>query len=268
MNRWFLVLISGLLTLALPFYAKSECVKIMAWDDDYPYVFIAQPEDPQPVGLRVELVANTLKEMNCQLTFLKMPWARALVELEEGRIDIIGGAFPNEERQAYAWYSKVDFHSPNILFVRKDISNGVVLNDLSDIEKYRLKVGVQIDVYYGKAFEEKRLGAHFSRLLYPNTSRKALWGMLRLGRIDGVIADVHSGQGELKQLGLSSLIVASDLIVSDQAAFFIFSKKSNNQKFVEDFDDALSKLKATGAVNTILNKYALLTTGNNATAGL
>lgn len=268
MHRWFVVLISGLLILPASLQAKSECVKVMAWDDDYPYVFSAQPEDSQPVGLRVELVENTLKTMNCQLNFLKMPWARALVELEEGRIDIVGGAFPSEERKVYAWYSKVDFHSPNILFIRKDISNDVVLNDLSDIEKYRLKVGVQIDVYYGKAFEEMRLDAGFSRLLHPNTSRKALWGMLRLGRIDGVIADIHSGQGELKQLGLSSLIMASDLIVSDQPSFFIFSKKSNTQKFVEDFDSALSKLKTTGAVNTILKSYALLPIKNTTTARL
>ncbi|MEP3924363.1 MAG: transporter substrate-binding domain-containing protein, partial [Gilvibacter sp.] len=190
----------------------------MAWDDDYPYAFMLNPDDIQPRGLNIELALAVFAESKCQLRFLKMPWARALVELSQGRIDIIGGAYSNQERQQYARYSKISFHFENLLFIRTDISNNVVLSTLSDIQKNQLKIGVQIDVYYGDAFETLKLNSDFSRLIYPNTSRKALWGMLSLGRIDGVIADARSGQNELKRLGLSSVIVPSGLIIYDQAS--------------------------------------------------
>lgn len=228
----------------------------MAWDDDYPYAFQLSPEDIQPSGLNIELAMAVLAESNCQLRFLKMPWARALVELSQGRIDIIGGAYPNQERQQYARYSKINFYFENVLFIRTDISNNVALHTLSDIQKNQLKVGVQIDVYYGEAFDTLKLSPDFSRLIYPNTSRKALWGMLGLGRLDGVIADARSGQEEVKKLNLSSIIVPSNLVITNQASHFIFSKKSVKQEFVENFDKTLNKLKANGLVKAILEKYS------------
>lgn len=256
MNRQYTILALGFFSLLFSFQVKSECVKTMAWNDDFPYAFKLQPEDNQPTGINIELVLAVFAESKCQLRFLSMPWARALVELEEGRIDIIGGAHFNQERQEFARYSTIDFHFPNVLFIRKDISKNIELNTLNDIKKHQLKIGVQIDVYYGTDFEKMRLAPEFSRLIYPNTSRKALWGMLSLGRIDGVIADIHSGQGEIKQLGLSQVIMASDLIISDQGSYYIFSKKSVEQSFVDDFDDALKRLKTSGKINDILKKYS------------
>jgi polar amino acid transport system substrate-binding protein len=43
-----------------------------------------------------------LTELDCQMIFVKMPWARSIVELKNGRVDIIDGAYKIAKRQRFA----------------------------------------------------------------------------------------------------------------------------------------------------------------------
>ena len=73
-----------------PFLAWAECVKTVRWYDDAPYAF--KGADGQPAGIAVDLAAAALKTLHCQTSFVEMPWARALLELQAGRLDLLPGA--------------------------------------------------------------------------------------------------------------------------------------------------------------------------------
>jgi hypothetical protein len=67
-------------------------------------------------------------------------------------------------------------------------------------------------------------GQKHTLLIQPNTSRKALWNMLKMGRIDEFILEVARALIELKSIDLTEPIGPIDFVVSNQATHFIFSK--------------------------------------------
>jgi polar amino acid transport system substrate-binding protein len=237
------------------FGASAECTKTLSWSDDYPYSFKRQVTDRQPTGSSVEIVSLVFAKLNCQLRFVELPWARALVELKEGRIDVVSNAYLRDERQDFAWYSQIEFHSPNILFLRNDDLRKYPVKSLGDIQKYQLRIGTQINVSYGLEFDALMTQPTFSSLIETNSDRKALWRMLQLKRIDGVIADKHTGLAELKQMGLSHVIGLTELTISSDAAHFAFSKKTTESLFVQAFDSELHTLLQSGVINAIERKY-------------
>lgn len=234
---------------------EAKCVKTMAWNDDYPYSFRANPDDRVPGGIYIKTVLTAFLPLNCTVSFIEMPFARAIVELEQGRIDIIGGALSIDSRHAFAIYSMVEFNSPNVLFLRTDDIARFPLQNLADIQTYKLRLGGQLGVAYSKEYTELRAQPEFSALLKLISDRKALWKMLQLHRIDGVIADLDTGLAELRQLGLQNVISPSHLMISTQPAYFIFSRKTTSQEFVKAFDAELKKLEEAGIIDAIQSNY-------------
>lgn len=235
--------------------AQAQCSKTMAWSDDYPYSFKVNPNTSLPQGINIKKVQAAFSQLNCNLHFSKMPFARALIELELGRVDLIGSAFSLPDRHTYAWYSNVPFNSPNVLFMHNDDLAKFSLKSLEDIKKYQLKLGVQIGVSYSKEYTRLSAEPEFSALIRQNVGRKALWNMLQLRRVDAVIADLSTGLAELKQLGLQDTIGPSQLVISTQASYFIFSKKTTDQGFVDAFDAELMRLEKNGTLGLIEKNY-------------
>ena len=68
----------------------AQCVKSVRWSDDPPYSYKLPTGEIS--GFSVDLLRAVLKGMNCEARFVELPWARALRELEQGRLDILPGA--------------------------------------------------------------------------------------------------------------------------------------------------------------------------------
>lgn len=250
------ILIFVVIVFANSSIANSDvCIKFMAWNDDYPYTFKSNISTRQPQGINIDVVKAIFSKMGCTTKFLKMPWARTLLELEEGRIDIAGGAYFTSQRAEFAHYSTVEIHNPNVLFMRKTSLQNIAINKLSDLVEHKMRIGVQVNVYYGEEYVEWIKQPQFSQLVLTNTSRKALWNMLSLGRVDAVIADLHSGNAEIKQLKLDDKIASSSFVVTDIPAYYIFSKRTTSQEFVHQFDVHLRELFENGTVQRTRAKY-------------
>ena len=249
---YHLSLFSLLLLLIQPVFA---CSKVMRWNDDAPFSFVSASEPEIIKGLSIDMTRAILKSLNCELTLVKMPWARALESLKAGDIDLISGAYNTAERQAYAHFSSVAEYSANVLFLRKGEEQQWNLKSLADIPPRQFKLGAQINVSYSREFDRLTQQESFAQNLYLNSSRQSLWKMLQLKRIDGVIADKNTGLIELKNLGLKEKIVPSSLIVSNAPSFFAFSKKTTSEGFVKEFDDAFLRLMQAGKISEIESSY-------------
>ena len=256
LSRHFVVYILSFICLTLniiqPVFA---CSKIMSWNDDPPYSFIDSAKPEQVQGISVDIVKTILNRFDCDLELIKMPWARALESLKSGRIDILSGAFKTPERQEFAYYSSVADYSPNILFLRSGEEVKWKINSLADIIGSQFKLGVQINVSYSQEFELLKQQALFSQHLLSNSSRVALWRMLSLSRIDGVIADKTTAMIELNHLKLNDKIKPSPIIISNEPAFFAFSKSTNLRNFVDEFDAVYLQLISDGTITEIENSY-------------
>lgn len=231
----------------------QDCIKTARWADDAPYSYL--DNSGQLKGLEVELIKEALIDLKCHVRWVEMPWARALLELERGRLDILGGARKTDERQRYAHFSIATNRSPNVLFMKHAAALKYPINTLRDILKTDLKLGAQIDVAYSSEYETLQKDPDFNRHLTRISSRIGGWKMMDLGRIDAMISDEVTALVELRQLGFLSKIVAHKAIASGDPAYLAFSKASVDKEFVNAFNREVSAMISDGRYRKMREKY-------------
>ncbi len=246
-------LLGAALALAGVAVQAASCQKSVRWYDDVPYSY--RTADGQLAGMSIDVVREALRRMGCEARFVELPWARALVELESGRLDILPGALKTAERARYAYFSRPVNRSPNVLFVGKAAASKYRIQRLADIMGTDFRLGVQLGVAYGPDYQALQEKPDFQARLTPVTLRRNAWNMIELGRLDGLIADETTGLVELQQLGLSQAMVKTRVVTSGEAALVAIGKASNDAGFVEAFDKALGSMLADGSFKAIREKH-------------
>lgn len=242
-----------LLMVMLPGTAWA-CEKSLRWDDDPP--FSMAHENGQVVGISVDFNRAVLARLGCQARLVKLPWARALKELELGRLDILAGAFRRPEREAYAYFSGAVLKpSRNMLFMHRDALARWPIGRLLELQDTQFRLGAQIDVSYGPDYQELMRREDFATRVSFSPSRQNLWRMIERGRIDGIIADEQTAIYEIGQLGLGDTIKPTAVVVSSDAAEVAFSKKATSPSFVQNYVRAMQELVADGSYERIVQRY-------------
>jgi polar amino acid transport system substrate-binding protein len=248
---------SALVLVSVLFFAAPSfggCEITLRWDDDPPY-FMSQ--DDEVVGIDADLGREAMERLGCSLSFKKLPWARALQELREGRVDMLSGAYRTSEREQYAHYSEVvGLVSPNILFIRQSEAANFDFNDLRSLLESDFRLGAQVNVSYSDEYSALIQNPDYADNIEFLPRRELLWRMLARNRLDGLIASKLTGLYEIQELGLSGRIAPSSLVVSNKPAYFVFSKASVSSEFVADFDRALQSMLDDGTFAAIVNRYA------------
>ncbi len=247
-----LVWSTGMLAACCAAQAQA-CVKSVRWYSDAPYAFRAA--DGHIQGLDIDIARTVLKQIGCEVNLVEMPWARALNELEKGRLDILPGALRKPEREVFAYFSRPTNRSPNVLFIGKTAAEKYPIRQLSDLLGTNFRLGAQIDVSYGASFDALIKNPEFKPQLNPLTARMSAWKMIEHDRIDGLIADEVSGLLELQQLGLTEVVAKTRVVVSGEPAMFAFSKKTNTAEFVTAFNAAFAAMLADGRYKEMAQRY-------------
>lgn len=246
-----LLLIALLLGLAPPL---SACEKSLRWSEDPPYSM--RLPDGRIGGLDVELAQELLRRVGCRARLVEMPFARALLELEAGRLDLLPGTFPRPERRVYAHFSQPLLLGRNLLFLRQEALGTLPAGaGLRQLVQQGLRLGVQKGVVYSPEYAELMRDPALSARLYVVPQQPSLWRMLNLGRIDAVIADEFTARHQLAQLGLRERIAASALVVSAEPSAHALSKRSNALDFLNRYDAALRSMVADGSYQALLQRY-------------
>lgn len=249
-----LCLLLALLPACVPGLALAACEKTLRWDDDPP--FSLEAADGGVVGIDVEINRAALARLGCQTKLRKLPWARALKELELGRLDILPGAFRRPEREVYAYFSGAVLPpSRNILFMHPQAMQRWPATRLLELQHSAFRLGAQINVAYGADYQQLMSEPRFAARVSMVANRSSLWHMVAKGRIDGVIANEYTGAYEVHQLGLSEWIKPTAVVVSSEAAEVAFSKRSTDARFVQAYAAALHELVANGRYQRIVQRY-------------
>lgn len=235
--------------------AAAACVKSLRWNEDPPYSM--RLADGRVGGLQIELHQALLQRLGCKTELVEMPFARALTELQLGRLDLLPGSFDRPERRAFAWFSQPLIQVRNLLYVRAAERQRTQGKDLGALVAEGWRIGVQVGVVYGPEFAELLKDPVAAARLHPVPKRQSLWLMLERGRIDAVPADELSAAHELGGLALHKQVVPSTLVLSTEAVGTAFSKRSNDEAFVQRFDAALQAMKADGSYAVLLRRYGL-----------
>lgn len=237
----------------LPALSAHACSKTVRWYDDAPFSY--RGPDGTIIGFDADLVREVLRRAGCRPVFVQMPWARAMVELEAGRLDILSGTFRNARREAFAHFSIPALQSPNLLYLGPKARSTYQLTKLNDLVGTDFRLGVQIGVSYGEQFDALKADPQFQANQVPVTLRRNAWKMMELGRIDGMIADEASAALELQQLGLASTVKPSGIVVSANTAMVAFSKRTVTPQFVAAFNKALQSMIDDGEYRRTRDRY-------------
>lgn len=252
------LVLASVLCFAAPSY--GDCDITLRWDDDPPYFMVQEDE---VVGTDADLVREAMERLGCSLSFAKLPWARALRELRDGRVDMLSGAYRTPEREQYSHYSKVvGLVSPNILFVRRSDEARFDLSGLRALLESDFRLGAQINVSYSDEYSALVQNPDYEKNIQYLSRRESLWRMLARNRIDGVVASRLTGLYEIQELGLTGTISPSSMVVSNKPAYFVFSKASVGPEFVADFDLALQAMLDDGTFAAIVNRYVCVPGGS------
>jgi len=241
------------LSLAAFGAAGAECVKTLRWNDDPP--FSMRAPGGEVVGIHIDLVREALRRMGCEVRLVEMPWARALTELQAGRLDIITGAIRTEDREAYAWFAAPGPQSRNVLWMRADAMKTWHFTRLDELRQSGFRLGAQIGVRYGSDYDDLMRDPEFAATVRHVSTRRNLWLMASAGRIDGLIASEITGRTELEQMGLQDRIRNSGVVVRHSPAGTAFSKKSVSQEFVERFNKVNEAMVKDGSLAAIFQHY-------------
>ena len=250
-KRQFALVLVSVLCFSASSYA--DCDISLRWDDDPPYFMVQEGE---VVGIDVDLVREAMERLGCGLSLKKLPWARALLELRDGRVDMLSGAYRTPEREQYAYYSNVvGLVSPNILFIRRSDEARFDPVGLRELLKSDFRLGAQINVSYSDEYSALVQNPDYEKNIQYVSRRESLWKMLARNRVDGVVASRLTGLFEIQALGLSGTITPSSLVVSNKPAFFASSKASVSSEFVADFDRVLQAMLDDGTFAAIVSRY-------------
>lgn len=233
----------------------SACVKRLRWNDDPPYSM--RLPDGRVSGWSVELTQVVLQRMGCQVVLEEMPFARALAELKSGNLDMLDGAFPLPERQAYAHFAKPVARSRNLVFIRRSDLPRFQARSLEELHAAGWQFGAQLGVVYGPAYAALQQDSGFRSKVQLVPRRNSLWQMLARGRVDLVIADELSAAHELAAARLTERVVATPLVVSDAPAAMAFSKASTDEAFVRRYEATLQAMQADGSYQQLRQRYGL-----------
>lgn len=242
------------LGLVLAASGARACEVTARWNDDPPYSM--RGPGGALTGLNVELVEQTLARLGCKPRWVELPWARALVELEAGRLDLLAGALRRPEREAYAYFVARHSLSQNRLFVRRaDHARVGTATSLTEALWPGQRLGVQIAVSYGPEYVHLLEKPEFRSRLTQSTSRRSLWQMLDLGRVDGVLASDASARYELVQMGLDQRIVGTQVVLSNEPAYVMISKRSRDAAWARRYEEASAAMQADGTMARIVKRY-------------
>lgn len=213
-------------------------------------------EDGSVGGIYVDINRQALQRLGCEVRMVRLPWARALLDLEHGRLDVLPGAFRKPEREVYAHFSGAILPpSRNILFMSREALQRWPLDSLLQLSGSSFRLGAQYGVSYGADYQHLMYDDSFANKVVFNPVRQNLWHMIARGRIDGIIADEHTGHYELHTLGLSEQIEPSAVVVSSDAAEVAFSKLSVQAEFVLHYASVLRELMADGSYEKVVQRY-------------
>ncbi|MEL6648203.1 MAG: transporter substrate-binding domain-containing protein [Pseudomonadota bacterium] len=217
--------------------------------DPYPPYTLGQ-EGPAQGGVKVALLDAVMEQIDgVSATVTLLPWKRCQAVVRAGEMDGILPLFRNSEREGYMAFSQETIEQKSVFWhrhghFRDDFTwNG----DYAGLSHLRLGMlnGGYIDAEMQTAFEEK---SQITRARDVPT----LMQLLLLGRVDLVAVDALVGRYVVVENGWQDDVVSIERPISSKMSYFGLSKASGADRYVQDFNRAISILLSDGTMSAIV----------------
>ena len=203
-------------------------------------------------GIHIDLIRKTAESINVDVDFISLPWNRALIELEAGRIDALTFMGKSEKRARYTLFLDGSALSESRLVLFRRIKMAPFLFN-GALESLRGKsIGVKRGFYYGEAFNSSPLFQRLEMKTYQQMMK-----MVYLERLDFGIVNHYELSYLFRDDPLFAEIEFVDPPVSVAESFLGFSKKANVDDKAKEFAQAMKIHYEGEFYRTLLRKYKI-----------
>lgn len=254
-NSLKMLILTSLTVFFIGFLANKTAAQTISIRADIFFPVSGNPFDERP-GYMIEIAQAILAEKGVTVDYQAMPWARSLLLAEKGLIDCIVGAYKSKGR-TLIFPSLPWGKDQNFFYVTKN--SQWRFSGLSSLRD--LRIGLIHKYSYSPTFD------HFARqpenssifeYTYGNNALEQNISKLLAGRIDATIETNLVMPEKLKELNLENDIIPAGKLNSANDLFIACSPaKPTSQKYIKWFDEGIQKLRASGRLKRILQRYHL-----------
>ncbi len=220
------------------------------------YPMNGEPNSANP-GYMVDIAKEALASGGHTVNYQNMPWERAVNEVRAGKFDCAIGAykedtpdfvFPDEElgRDVQAFYVKKgnSWKYSGSIDSLKNVSIGIVggYSYGEDFEKFLESAGNTSNVQVINA--DNALEQNFKKIL--------------AGRVVTTLESVYVAEAKLKEMNLVGQIEQAGLMGEPTPMYIACSPaKPSSKEYAKLLSDGVKKMRASGKLKAILDKYGL-----------
>lgn len=243
MSQYFLALV----LMLLQFTATAACARdvtmlTLNWAPHY-------GEDLPEQGLTTALVKAAFKAGGHNAGIEFVPWSRALKEVEEGKADVVMGAYFNEERTGKYIYSDVIYELNVGLIARPGFSK-THYSSLQELSEY------SIGISRGFANSEEFDAAQYLNKDVASTPLLNIRKLYR-GRIDMAVMNYDLFRYEARKEGhcLTSVNFLEPPL-STQGLYVMASRNiTDGDELMLDFNSGLAVIRDNGEFDRIVQRF-------------
>jgi polar amino acid transport system substrate-binding protein len=214
-------------------------------DTDYP-PFHWTEDDGKITGICPDVITEVAKLLGInKITYEKYPWKRMLENAENGDVDAVMPLFITPERSKYLFFPEEELaYEVNVFFTLQD-SDIQYSGDFQELISYR--IGSIRGYSYGSLFDNADFKSEYA------INEEMLLEKLQAHRYQIGIGNILVLKHFSREMDLGIRILSPN--VSRDPLFIGFTKIKKNRNLVNEFSDAIHKLKLTEKYLDIVNKY-------------
>ena len=240
-----------------PAYAQQildECTLSMGWEPWHPYQY--EDEQGKLTGFDIDFIEAIASSIGCTVTYREINWARGLVDLKNGDLDLITNANFTEERSVWAHYSDAYRDGSIAIFMRKNESQQYPIESLADLKNTDFRLGIGRGVIYCDEVTELSADPEFKKnLVLIPTSELQQYNMLQVSRIDGFLRSITALKSLHELIGDDINLEAHPFRVGGGEQHVILSKRSVTPAQFDQFNEGLRIIQQNGVLDSLLSKY-------------
>jgi polar amino acid transport system substrate-binding protein len=200
-------------------------------------------------GLTTAVVKAAFKAGGHDAKIEFIPWARALKEVDEGKFDIVMGAYNNEERNL-TYHMSAEIYKLELGLIARPGLGVRKYNSLRDLSQY--KIGVSRGYANTAEFDSANyLDKH------PATTPTLNIRKLFRGRLDMAVMNFDLFRYNAKKEGFCISDVEFVTPALDKAGLHIMASRNINdgEVLIEDFNRGLNVIKKSGEFLSIVSRF-------------
>lgn len=202
-------------------------------------------------GLASDLVSTALQRAGYSTEYNQVPWARALLGVEEGRYDILINAWYSDERTHIGQFSG-EYLLNRVRFLKRSRSSAQ-FRDLSQL--YERPIAVVRGYSYSPEFDNDKL---LEKVPVGNFSMALR--MVAAGRVDLAVEDEFVARYYLArepQNIRDKLEFLPKSLTENNLHILVSLKNAQHQEIVAHFDREIAAMKADGTYASIFKRHGL-----------